>query len=1019
MNMPARRSEYVLLESELPYYPVPDRPEQSYSVADHQSIYDVFEHAAYQGLVKGVQSAFGKTHSYANQTSNYGALDAAIHLPSEKAQNGTIEHSHSGGLQWIPPCRVDRTSSGISDQCSHVSSDGNYSSLEKTFPGLSDRSDSERYSSSRELNPSLDRHSVPFDKRTANQVEQYASKFGARFLDRSYIPDSGNVRNGGASTSASFLIDGGIGRKGALLSSTSLIRQTSGDSFTDSIFSGDVTLPASPNLSLNPSHSTFLNSLYGAASKQPRGDDYEVEEEHSKSWARQTEHSYNMQMALAVRLMAEAELTAETRLFGHHFKDHTSSVRRRSVEATAHRFWVNGSLGYGDVIQDGFYMIWGMNPEVWTMCNIPTEGNKMPSLESLRAVNPSDSTLEVILVDKDGDPMLRDLESTVPSIAHEASNPRKIAEVLGQRVSKLLGGSAVAEHGDLMMRWHSSSEQLKECIGSIVLPLGNLSVGLCRHRALLFKMLADIVKLPCRITRGCKFCRTDDGASCIVLCEPDREFYVDLIGKPGSLCSPDTLWSGTPPSFRSPLRFAQSNCSFSDEVRSWSRSFRAEGGSSGGRSTDSHQDEHGEKRWNDTGDPGQCPPGGANQLILSDDTPGAEVWAVMKVSPERAYSVFKEQLDNRRLGGRGVKTLSSGNMSFVAEVANDILNAPVITSAADETNGLTFQEEDSSPRFQGTKSEAAVPSSDAGRLGFVNSRAGLEKAVKPKRPEAVDNWEIHWEDIKLKEKIGGGSFGIVHRADWHGSDVAVKILIEQDVHEDRLKEFMREVAIMKRLRHPNIVLFMGAVLKRPTLSIVTDYLPRGSLFRLLHKSGAREQLDERRRLQMAYDVALGMNYLHRSNPPIVHRDLKSPNLLVDKTWTVKVADFGLSRFKGNTFLSSRSGAGTPEWMAPEVLRDEQSNEKSDVYSYGVVLWELITMQQPWSGMSPAQVVGAVGFQNRRLQIPKEVNPQISALIESCWANESWLRPSFASIMQSLKEIRKATNGLTPRAAKGE
>ena len=97
-------------------------------------------------------------------------------------------------------------------------------------------------------------------------------------------------------------------------------------------------------------------------------------------------------------------------------------------------------------------------------------------------------------------------------------------------------------------------------------------------------------------------------------------------------------------------------------------------------------------------------------------------------------------------------------------------------------------------------------------------------------------------------------------------------------------------------------------------------------------------LDERRRLSMAYDVAKGMNYLHKRNPPIVHRDLKSPNLLVDKKYTVKVCDFGLSRLKANTFLSSKSAAGTPEWMAPEVLRDEPSNEKSDVYSFGVILW---------------------------------------------------------------------------------
>nr|KAJ0227052.1 hypothetical protein LSAT_V11C100020690 [Lactuca sativa] len=254
----------------------------------------------------------------------------------------------------------------------------------------------------------------------------------------------------------------------------------------------------------------------------------------------------------------------------------------------------------------------------------------------------------------------------------------------------------------------------------------------------------------------------------------------------------------------------------------------------------------------------------------------------------------------------------------------------------------------------------------------------------------ADVFDIPWTDMVLKEKIGAGSFGIVHRAEWNG-----------------------EVAIMRRLQHPNIVLFMGVVTEPPNMSIVTEYLSRGSLFRLLHKPGPKKILDERHRLKMAFDVAKGMNYLHKRNPPIVHRDLKSPNLLVDKNYTVKVSDFGLSRLKANTFLSSKSAAGTPQWMAPEVLNDEPSNEKSDVYSFGVILWELITLQEPWSNLNAAQVVAAVGYRHKRLEIPHSVNRQIATLIEACWANEPWKRPSFTSIMESLRPLIKP---LTPQAS---
>ncbi|XWS10526.1 hypothetical protein CRYUN_Cryun38cG0003100 [Craigia yunnanensis] len=128
----------------------------------------------------------------------------------------------------------------------------------------------------------------------------------------------------------------------------------------------------------------------------------------------------------------------------------------------------------------------------------------------------------------------------------------------------------------------------------------------------------------------------------------------------------------------------------------------------------------------------------------------------------------------------------------------------------------------------------------------------------------------------------------------------------------------------------------------------------------------------------------GMNYLHHCNPPIIHHNLKSSNLLVDKNWIVKVGDFGLSRLKHETYLTTKTGKGTPQWMAPEVLRNEPSDEKSDVYSFGVILWELATEKIPWDNLNSMQMIGAVGFMNQRLEIPKEVDPRWASIIESCW-----------------------------------
>ncbi|CAM8940570.1 unnamed protein product [Rhodiola kirilowii] len=266
------------------------------------------------------------------------------------------------------------------------------------------------------------------------------------------------------------------------------------------------------------------------------------------------------------------------------------------------------------------------------------------------------------------------------------------------------------------------------------------------------------------------------------------------------------------------------------------------------------------------------------------------------------------------------------------------------------------------------------------------------------------DYEILWEDLTFAEQIGQGSCGIVFHALWYGSDVAVKVFSNQEYSEDLILSFRQEISIMKRLRHPNVLLFMGAVASPDQLCIVTEFLPRGSLFHLLQRNAPK--LDWRKRVQMALDIARGMNYLHHFNPPIMHRDLKSSNLLVDRNWTLKVGDFGLSRLKHETYLTTKTGRGTPQWMAPEVLRNEPSDEKSDVYSYGVVLWEIVTQKIPWENHNSIQVVSAVGFMDQRLDIPKNVDPQWASIIESCWHSDPHCRPTFQELLDKLKELQR-------------
>ncbi|KAM3341317.1 serine/threonine-protein kinase CTR1 isoform X1 [Capsicum galapagoense] len=779
-----------------------------------------------------------------------------------------------------------------------------------------------------------------------------------RGADRVYDWDPNRIGGGSAAAAAAMA---------AFPGSIGLQRQSSGSSFGESSISGEYYLPSS----LSTVEVTTYGGGGGGGGGGLGGVELRIKQvesnlcggSSSKSWAQQTEESYQLQLALALRLSAEATCADDPNFLDPVPDESASraSASAASVETLSHRFWVNGCLSYFDKVPDGFYLIRGMDPYVWIVCSDLQENARIPSIESLRAVDPSVvPSVEVILIDRCTDPSLKELQNRIHNLSPSCITPKEVVDQLANLVCNHMGGAASAGEDELVPLWKESSDDLKDCLGSTVLPIGSLSIGLCRHRALLFKVLADVIDLPCRIAKGCKYCNRADASSCLVRFGLDREYLVDLIGSPGCLCEPDSSLNGPSSiSISSPLRFPRfREVEPTTDYRSLAKQYFSDcqslnlvfEDSSAGAAVDG---DAGQTDQNNT-ERKRAVPGPSNLDEISESP----------VPPNRRRGHDKDRQITGICNPQNI--LSSMNM--------DRDMAP-----RDIGNDMRFLE---------------------GGSQLVPTKASRELDLD------IEDFDIPWEDLVLKERIGAGSFGTVHRADWNGSDVAVKILMEQDFHAERFKEFLREVAIMKRLRHPNIVLFMGAVTQRPNLSIVTEYLSRGSLYRLIHKPGAKEVLDERRRLSMAYDVAKGMNYLHKRNPPIVHRDLKSPNLLVDKKYTVKVCDFGLSRLKANTFLSSKSAAGTPEWMAPEVLRDEPSNEKSDVYSFGVILWELTTWQQPWVTLNPAQVVAAVGFKGRRLEIPRDVTPQVASIIEACWAKEPWKRPSFAAIMDMLRPLIK-------------
>ncbi|GMJ13518.1 SUGAR INSENSITIVE 8 [Hibiscus trionum] len=857
------------------------------------------------------------------------------------------------------------------------------------------------------------------------------------------------------------------------------------------------------------------------------------------------------------------------------------------AEVVAFRYWNYNSLNYDDKILDGFYDLYGILTE-------PTS-ERMPSLLDLQGASVSNNaSQEAVLVNRAFDANLLKLDQKAleltaklrsESMAFVSSN---LVQKLAVLVSDYMGGP-VADPENMSRAWRSLSYSLKATLGSMVLPLGSLTIGLARHRALLFKVLADTAGIPCRLVKGQQYTGSDDVAVNFVKIDDGREYIVDLMADPGTLIPSDVAGShveyadsffSTSPLSRDidsshmPSSSSGIGSSFEDnsEFGTAERRSRLKNFATGGNQSDERGDFNafadlsGETRSMEK----------SKELIEDLKTPFMEKVPVrelpnrpnyphaharspswtegisspavhrMKVKDVSQYmidaakenpqlaqklhdvllesgvvappnlftEVYSEQLGRSTVEFRLAAETKDGNRQstgpregknqddfgpshclpplphrkiyakassphnqpehlkpgeglrvFYPLDARESIGTPVslqvdaapiqysrnvpVAAAAAAAAAVVASSMVVAATKSGTDSNVELPLAaaatataaavaatsaavtkhndvvadlagiepqdsgerehDALGVNFEGERisdrsAGNDSSKSDVALEDIADCEIPWEEITLGERIGLGSYGEVYRGDWHGTEVAVKKFLDQDISGELLEEFKSEVLIMKKIRHPNVVLFMGAVTRPPNLSIVTEFLHRGSLYRLLHRPN--NQLDERRRLRMALDAARGMNYLHNCTPMIVHRDLKSPNLLVDKNWVVKVCDFGLSRMKHSTYLSSKSTAGTAEWMAPEVLRNEPSNEKCDVYSFGVILWELSTMRQPWGGMNPMQVVGAVGFQHRRLDIPDDMDPTIAEIIRRCWQTDPKLRPTFAEIMAALKPLQK-------------
>ncbi|KAK1166138.1 mitogen-activated protein kinase kinase kinase 20-like isoform X1 [Acipenser oxyrinchus oxyrinchus] len=254
--------------------------------------------------------------------------------------------------------------------------------------------------------------------------------------------------------------------------------------------------------------------------------------------------------------------------------------------------------------------------------------------------------------------------------------------------------------------------------------------------------------------------------------------------------------------------------------------------------------------------------------------------------------------------------------------------------------------------------------------------------------------QIKFDDIQFYENCGGGSFGSVYRANWKSQDkeVAVKKLLKIE----------NEAEILSVLSHRNIIQFYGAILEAPNYGIVTEYASGGSLYDYL-SSDESEKMDMDHIMTWAMEIAKGMHYLHMEAPVrVIHRDLKSRNVVVTADRVLKICDFGASRFHSHT--THMSLVGTFPWMAPEVIQSLPVSETCDTYSYGVVLWEMLTREIPFKGLEGLQVAWLVVEKNERLTIPSSCPASFADLMKQCWDSDPKRRPHFKQIMMTLESM---------------
>uniref|UniRef100_A0AAQ5YKJ4 Mitogen-activated protein kinase kinase kinase 12 n=1 Tax=Amphiprion ocellaris TaxID=80972 RepID=A0AAQ5YKJ4_AMPOC len=312
-----------------------------------------------------------------------------------------------------------------------------------------------------------------------------------------------------------------------------------------------------------------------------------------------------------------------------------------------------------------------------------------------------------------------------------------------------------------------------------------------------------------------------------------------------------------------------------------------------------------------------------------------------------------------------------------------------------------------SPEAGAVRSQSENIRLQSGSGGFLEGLFGCLKPVWTMIGKAYstehkhsqeESWEVPFEEISDLQWVGSGAQGAVFLGKFHGEDVAVKKV--RDIKETEIKH-------LRKLKHPNIITFKGVCTQAPCYCILMEYCAQGQLYEVLR---AGRKITPSLLVDWSMGIAGGMNYLHLHK--IIHRDLKSPNMLITHDDLVKISDFGTSKELSDK-STKMSFAGTVAWMAPEVIRNEPVSEKVDIWSFGVVLWEMLTGEIPYKDVDSSAIIWGVGNNSLQLPIPESCPDGFKILLRQCWNCKPRNRPSFRQILLHL-DIASADVLSTPQ-----